>query len=154
MELVKQPLWYTVSIYDSLEVYNQDLSSFTEGQRKIFALSWYNAEVCNGGHDQFFSNSTGIVWKDALEGMNLIGATELFENFQKAIDKFGGVVPFGRQERMQLLDTLWEDENFDDISELDNFYYDHNDVLESLMMEYIKNNASEFVVDGDFDYYE
>lgn len=149
-----QPLWYTVSIYDSLEVYNQDLSSFTEGQRKIFALSWYNAEVCNGGHDQFFSNSTGIVWKDALEGMNLIGATELFENFQKAIDKFGGVVPFGRQERMQLLDTLWEDENFDDISELDNFYYDHNDVLESLMMEYIKNNASEFVVDGDFDYYE
>ena len=86
--------------------------------------------------------------------MNLIGATELFENFQKAIDKFGGVVPFGRQERMQLLDTLWEDENFDDISELDNFYYDHNDVLESLMMEYIKNNASEFVVDGDFDYYE
>ena len=51
-----QPLWYNVSIYDGIDVYNKDLEQFTDGQRKIFALNWYASEVSNGGHDQFFFN--------------------------------------------------------------------------------------------------
>ena len=30
-----QPLWYSVSIYDGLDVYEQDLKPFTDAQRKI-----------------------------------------------------------------------------------------------------------------------
>ena len=101
-----QPFWYNVSIYDGLEVYNEDLSGLTVAQRRFLALFWYDSEVCNGGHDQFFYNSTGIVWKDALEGMRMIGDNADADNFQKAIDLFGGSVPFDRDERNAVLDEI------------------------------------------------
>jgi hypothetical protein len=148
-----QPLWYNVNIYDGFEEYNRDLEAFTEGQRKILALLWYEAEVCNGGHDQFFFNSTGIVWKDAIEGMHMIGAKEIAANFQKAIDMFGGEVPFDRDERGDMLDELSEKEDFDDFEEIDSFYYE-NDELSALMYEYVKSHPAEFVVDGEYDYFE
>ena len=61
------PLWWSVSIYDGKEQYEKDLAPFTSSQRAIFAVQWYEAEVSNGGHDQFLCNSTGIVWEDALK---------------------------------------------------------------------------------------
>ena len=148
-----QPLWYNVSIYDGLDVYNRDLKPFTDAQRKMLALFWYDSEVCNGGHDQFFSNSTGIVWKDAYEAMRLIGANKYADNFQKAINMFGGEVPFDRDERNDVLDKLYEDENFDDFNEIDRFYY-NEDNINQLMNDYVKSHALEFVVKGDFFYEE
>ena len=62
-----EPFWYMVSIYDSLEVYHREAEPLSDAQRKLLALFWYDAEVCNGGHSQFFFNSTGIVWKDAID---------------------------------------------------------------------------------------
>lgn len=150
---VIQPLWYTVSIYDGLEVYNKDLQPFTKGQQRIFALNWYISEVCNGGHDQFFFNSTGRVWKDALECMRMIRADKKAYNFQLAIDMFGGSVPFDKEEHSDNLDELSENENFDGFEQIDTIYYE-DESMEKLMDEYVKNHPSEFVVDGEFDYYE
>lgn len=148
-----QPLWFNVSIYDGLEQYEKDLEQFTDGQRKIFALMWYDSEVCNGGHDQFLYNSTGVVWKDALECMKMIDAFELSDNFQKIIDLCGGHIPFDRSERNELMDKLYEDEEFDDtFDEVDSFYYEED--VNALMDEYVKEHAKDFVLDGEYDYYE
>ena len=73
---VIDPLWWSVSIYDSKEKYEKDLKPFSFHQRAVFALMWYMAEVNNGGHSQFYSNPTGIVWEDAMVGFELIGLTE------------------------------------------------------------------------------
>lgn len=147
-----QPLWYNVSIYDGLDVYNRDLEPFSDAQRKMLALLWYDSEVCNGGHDQFFSNSTGIVWKDAIECMRMIGAVKYAENFQKAIDMFGGAVPFNRDERNDVLDKLYEEDGFDDFNQIDMFYYEEEN-MNQLMNDYVKLHASDFVVKGDYLYY-
>lgn len=148
-----QPFWYNVSIYDGLEAYNNDLSGLTTAQRRFLALLWYDAEVCNGGHDQFFSNSTGIVWKDALEGMRMIGDDTDADNFQKAIDLFGGSIPFDRDERNKVLDTISERSDFDDFEEIDSSYF-AGDGFDKLMKEYILKHPSEFVVNGDYQYSE
>lgn len=148
-----QPLWYNVNIYDSIEEYNKDLEPFSDGQRKMLALLWYDSEVNNGGHDQFFSNSTGIVWKDAIECMKMIGAVEYAENFQKAIDMFGEAVPFDRNERNEILERLNEDKDFDDFEQNDSFYYEEG-MIYQLMNDYVKGHASDFVVNGDYLYYE
>ena len=147
------PFWESVSIYDGLDVYNRDLAEMTTAQRLFFALYWYDSEVCNGGHDQFFSNSTGIVWQDALEGMRMIGDDYDAENFQKAIDMFGGSVPFDRAERNEILDKLYEDESFDGFEEIDRTYY-RGDRVEKLMDEYVKKHPADFVLNGDFKYTE
>ena len=56
-----EPLWWTVDIYQGEKIYSDGLGQFTENQKFVFAIEWYFAEVNNGGHSQFFSNSTGIV---------------------------------------------------------------------------------------------
>lgn len=146
-----EPLWDNVSIYDGIDVYNKDLGRFTDSQRKIFALYWYDAEVKNGGHDQFFFNSTGIVWKDAYEGFKMIGAAQLADNFKKAIDMFGGEVPFDRSERQDALEELYENKDFDDFRKLDVFYYSFAEDLSELIDAYVKKHASEFVIKGTFE---
>lgn len=148
-----QPLWYTVSIYGTYDVYEQDLEAFSDAQRKLLALFWYDAEVCNGGHSQFFSNSTGIVWKDAIECMWMIGADKVAGNFQNAISLFGGSIPFDYEERNAALEKLYADEDFDCFNQIDKFYYDAEDVY-PLMNEYVKQHPSDFVVKGDYPYPE
>lgn len=147
------PFWYNVSIYDGLEVYNKDLSELTIAQRRFIALFWYDSEVCNGGHIQFFYNSTGIVWKDALDGMRMIGDDLDADNFQKAIDMFGGSIPYDQGERNKALDILCEKSDFDDFEEIDNDYYG-GDRFDKLMKEYILKHPAEFVVNGDYQYSE
>lgn len=152
MDLV-EPLWWSVSIYDSHERYEADLAPFTKSQRLVFAVMWYESEVCNGGHDQFFFNSTGIVWKDALEGFELIGAEKCAENLRKVIEKCGGDVPFDRSKRQEMLDKLTyvpEDDDYNDIfRENDSVFYECEDGLEELIMNYAKANAGEFVFSGE-----
>lgn len=143
-----EPLWWNVSIYDGIDVYNSDLNHFTDSQRKIFALYWYDSEVNNGGHYQFFSNSTGIVWKDVYEGLKMIGAPTLAYNLKKAIDAFGGEIPFDRVERQNLLEELYEDENFDQIDKFYLSFFKKN--ISEILNEFVKDNASEFVVNGTF----
>ena len=160
------PMWHEVSIYEGLDVYNRDLKPFSLGQRRIFAIYWYDAEVVNGGHDQFFSNSTGIVWKDALDGLKMVGADKLAENLQKAVDLFGGKVPFDRTGRCEILDKITSNPDYDEndedsekwldvFSDMDSVYYSENyyDELE-LIEVYVKNHPEEFVLNGEFEVYE
>lgn len=149
-----EPLWWSVSIYDGKEQYEKDLAPFTSSQRAIFAVQWYEAEVSNGGHDQFLCNSTGIVWEDALKGFELIGADKCAEILRDVIKKCGGSIPFEREEREELLDRITlnpddEDEPIDLFEENDSEYYDVNDELDALIMKYVKAHADDFVFIGD-----
>jgi len=69
----------------------------------------YFMEVNNGGHFQFFDNSTGIVWEDALNGLKEFGMEELADNFKKVVDLFGGNIPFDRELRWEAMDKMSED---------------------------------------------
>ena len=71
------PVWWAATIYDGEEKYNESLAPFSKEQRNVYTLLWYLAEVENGGHDQFYFNSTGIVWKDALIGSKVLGLSEV-----------------------------------------------------------------------------
>ena len=50
------------------------MNPFSLPQRYVFAIQWHIGEVNNGGHYQFYDNSTGIVWEDSLKGFEVIGA--------------------------------------------------------------------------------
>jgi hypothetical protein len=110
---VIDPLWWSVSIYDSKAKYEKDLAPFSFHQRSVFALMWYMAEVNNGGHAQFYSNPTGIVWEDAMKGFELIGLTEGMKIIEASAKRFGTKPGFDREERDHVLDSLNID--FDDL---------------------------------------
>ena len=98
-----EPMWSLVNIYGTHEEYLQSAEIFTQEQRCLLALQWYAAETDNGGHHQLFFNSTGIVWKDALEAFKLFGIDNLYNNLLEVIEFFGGVVSFDRKQRWDML---------------------------------------------------
>jgi len=143
IQKIISPLWFSVSIYDGEYKYNQDLKPFSLPQRYIFAIEWYIAEVNNGGHDQFYFNSTGIVWKDALKGFEEIKHTKAHNILKESIQRFDETPSMDRSARQNQLDK-----HNPDFSDLDSNFYMISDI-DNLIMKYIKENEKDFYFDGD-----
>ncbi len=147
IQRIIEPLWFAVNIYDSEEQYNSDLARFSLPQRYVFAAEWYIAEVDNGGHDQFFFNSTGIVWKDALECFKMVGLTECVDILTEAVNRMGGSPSLDREERWEEMDS-----NEPDFEDLDSRFYEFTDeAVYAAILEYVRNNRESFYFDGDIE---
>ncbi|WP_024466440.1 DMP19 family protein [Treponema pedis] len=147
------PMWWTVNIYGTYEEYLKSADGLTLEQRYLLAIQWYEAEVDNGGHHQFFSNSTGIVWKDALEGFKLFGIDDLYNNLLEVVEFFGGSISFDRDQRCDILsETEEKDEKafYDFLDTHDEFFY-ANDSFDDKLIDYIKNNPEKFVFIGSYE---
>uniref|UniRef100_Q0I3J6 DNA mimic protein DMP19 C-terminal domain-containing protein n=1 Tax=Histophilus somni (strain 129Pt) TaxID=205914 RepID=Q0I3J6_HISS1 len=147
---IVEPMWRTINIYDGYEKYLQSAKAFTLEQRYLLAITWYFVEVNNGGHHQFFYNSTGIVWEDALNGFKHFGMNEFAANFQKVIDYCGGTISFDREERCRMLEILEENEEefYKVLDEADDFVYEYEGEENELI--YIKNHPKKFVFEGKY----
>ncbi|ACA31081.1 DMP19 family protein [Histophilus somni] len=147
---IVEPMWETINIYDGYEKYLQSAKDFTLEQRYLLAINRYFVEVNNGGHHQFFYNSTGIVWEDALNGLKHFGMNEFAANFQKVIDYCGGTISFDREERCRMLEILEENEEefYKVLDEADDFVYEYEGEENELI--YIKNHPKKFVFEGKY----
>ncbi len=135
------PVWWTANIYDGEQKYIESLASFSRGQCLMLAVAWYIAEVNNGGHDQFYFNSTGIVWKDALDGFKELGVGEIVSIIEESASRLGGNPSLDRATRQQQLDEYAPD--FEDLD--DSFYAFEKTVdLDELMHQYILRNRGAF----------
>lgn len=139
------PLWSSVKTYEGEEIYSYSLKDFSTSQKYVCAICWYRAEVNNGGHDQFYFNSTGIVWEDALNGLDEIGLIDFKNILKESIQRMGGSPSKYWIERQKQLDEL--NPNFDD---LDKKFYDLEIItnVNSVILEYIKKNRESFYFDG------
>ena len=140
---IMAPVWWSVEIHDGETVYNNDLKQFSQGQRQLLGIEWYLAEVNNGGHDQFYLNSTGIVWEDALNGLRTIGAAEIASILKESVQRFGTPPSKDRTKRIQQLNQFKV--NF---GGLDERLYSAQKSIESKMLAYIKSHRSEFYYKG------
>lgn len=137
------PVWFTANIYGSYGDYEKSLARFSRSQRLVHAAEWYQAEVNNGGHDQFYSNSTGIVWEDAQTAFTEIGLPEVAEIIAESAKRMGGRPSFDREERNRVLDA--EQPNFDD---LDDRFYKLTDI-DSRIIDYIRKRPKDFLFSGE-----
>jgi hypothetical protein len=144
MEVIN-PVWWTANIYDGPVAYEESIKSFSPAQRFVHAMLWYRAEVNNGGHQQFYGNSTGIVWRDALEGFEAAAMPEVAAIVRESASRVGGSPSLVREERQKELET--KAPNFDD---LDDKYYECEKRLdvESTIMEYIRTRPQDFYFTG------
>jgi hypothetical protein len=138
------PLWWMVET-GSEKRYEETLAAFSENQRYVFALEWYASEVFNGGHDQFFTNSTGIVWKDAIKGLKKIGLKEYYVILNSAIQKLGGDPAPDQAKRLTQMEEHKANFNLND----DQFYaLDEKMPLEKLVIDFVKKNRKDFYFKG------
>jgi hypothetical protein len=123
-----EPYWKVVSIYDGSITFLEGFERLPEPVRHLYAARWCDQEVCNGGFRQFFSNSTGVLAPEAIEGYRKIGLTECADLVEAAVGKFGELYPRDRAARQAALRALelpgekrGQGDAFD---ELDNRYYE------------------------------
>jgi hypothetical protein len=142
---VIEPVWWTANIYDSLEDYEASLESFSHSQRLLFALHWYLSEVNNGGHEQFYFNSTGIVWPDALEAFRLVDVPEGAEILQQSASRIGGSPSRERDERQRQMEK-----HSPDFEDLDNRFYELQEKIDfnAKMLDFARAHSDAFHFDG------
>jgi len=94
------------------------------------------AEVNNGGFEQFFFNSAGDRTRETIEALSAIGAHHTASIVRRAAAKFpGGLPPEDRFARQRLLlDRVSPDS--DAFSEEDAAFLEHREDLEALVSKY------------------
>ncbi|WLD11288.1 DMP19 family protein [Planctellipticum variicoloris] len=92
--------------------------------RYCLAVFECDAEIANGGLAQYFVNSAGDHWRDALAGLEAMGATSQRRALQGAIELFGKAGPSTDRRRRQ--------------SQLSQLYQKRNDVFRPLEAEFDK----------------
>lgn len=63
----------------------QALDALSTGFRAVYSTWWVEAEVNNGGFNQYFWNSSGAFASDAVAGFDLIGLPRLARLMERAI---------------------------------------------------------------------
>ena len=82
-----------------------------------------------------------MVWKDALEGLAVIGAQEAASILKRVIERFGRDIPDDADERRKAMEEIAEGIFEED----DQAFYDMSDSIDELEKKYIQQNAHAFV---------
>jgi hypothetical protein len=111
----------------------------------LYAAHWCQSEVLNGGFHQFFSNTTGLLAPEALEGFRAIGAVEWAQILAEAMKHFGTPYPRDRGDREEILPMRQRRarEEWDPFCELDERFYEWADNWEDAANAYAGRAVAE-----------
>jgi len=104
-----KPIWDTVSIYDGGVVFLREFNKVTDKQKALFATHWAQSEIMNGGLGQFFSNRTGVLAPEAVNGFNSLGMPQCSEILKSAMKFFGDTYPRDRSTREEYFEKFYEE---------------------------------------------
>lgn len=124
--------------------YGEHIDKLSAPQKILFLNEQLENEINNGGFSQYFANSTGDFAHETIASLKSIRADKTADLLQQAINEFPKhLVPSNRNARNILLheisqksEPVW--------SELDDQFYNYDDDLMALNLEYIKKNKEFF----------
>lgn len=119
--------------------------ALTPGLRMVYATWWVEAEVNNGGYNQYFFNSTGQFADEALAGFRLLGLAEYAALMERAIRAYNAVRPRLEEARRQGTADAFSSTYADNpLPPLDDEFY-RLEGLTAARVRYIRQHAAEFV---------
>lgn len=119
--------------------------ALTDVEKHIYAIRDLDDEVVNGGFAQYYFNSSGDQWNDALSGLKIIGATKRSAILEATVAKFGPVPPSAdREERQAQLSKIVRKEEAP-FQEQDSSWYglEDEEPLEKLMFRYERTQTED-----------
>lgn len=102
--------------------------------RIIYTICWLQAEVDNGGHEQFFSNGGGEFDDETEADLRFIGADQFLKLFSEA-RRFYYSAPADRTERIP------------EVEPLDDAFYQQNKSPSDLIGEYVLSHLADYCAD-------
>lgn len=131
-------LQITDVVYDKEADFGYD--QLKEAEKTVFCIDGLLREMENGGFVQFFRQSAGNYTEDTLIALERIKARESYELLYKMQDYFPeGKVPADEDSRSEVFDSI-ESEFSDEITELDDFFYDTGENLVQLTLLYLQRS--------------
>jgi hypothetical protein len=118
------------------------------GQRALFAMWWADAEVLNGGFDQFLRNDTGALAADLVPAAKQVGSPEYEAVFRGLTRRFAhGHIPRDRSARIRALDRIPPAA----LDALDQryfaFQYQRSTAIAPILARYVRTFLNEFAAD-------
>ena len=146
---VIEPMWDDLQLDEDED--REFMAAITPGQRGFIAVDWLGKEVYNGGINQFFGNSTGVLAHEAREGFRMIGCQRYVEMLDEVFVLFpGGIVPKNREARETAVEAIPENKRESVFDAFDTAFYkmmDKTDPITLPAMRYIEEHPQEFFVD-------
>ncbi len=142
--LVVERLWDAASIDDGRAKLLEVLRLASPGQVALYAVWWTHSEVRNGAVRQYFHNDTGVLAPEAVEGLRRIGAVEVSDALQRAVDAFPGGYSSDTRERQARLEGD-DPAAFEAASQA---IFAAGQQLFALAAAYVRAHPSEFFRDG------
>lgn len=110
---------------------SEGLTQLSDVERQYWAVGCLSDEVYNGGFDQYFHNSSGATYSDAVDGLQAMGARTSLLLLQKAKQMIFGFreVPEESIARRTILDAAESDSLQLRLDELDKKFWTDPDEL-------------------------
>ena len=132
------------------EQYTLDkISKLTNGQQAVFSTWWLEAEVNNGGFNQFYFNSSGQFAEMAENGFMTIGA----QKFSQLTKRANKIYSENKERLAEFDDGTMESfsESYKDnpLNDLDTEFYNlyDSEKIGELRIKYIRENKNEFITE-------
>jgi uncharacterized protein DUF4375 len=105
-----EPFWEKVDIYRGPERFLRSFSRAPTEAGLLLAAHWCRSEVSNGGLHQFFTNPTGVLAPEALEGLTVLRLGRAARVLRDAMAFFGRRYPRVQAVRARKLARLQGDD--------------------------------------------
>lgn len=138
-------LWEHLAKNESAEGFD----SFTKEEKLYIAVVVFDGEVYNGGIEQFFSNSSGELYREVVEGLKTLNANNSLSLLKQAAKILFGEVdpPKDREQRWAAMRQYPEDDNAPkpdwafELDKIDTQYYEDPDNLSELLTNYAETTG-------------
>jgi hypothetical protein len=101
-----EKLWDQINIYDGPDIFLTSYAAAGQPAGLLYAATFAESEICNGGFKQQFSNSTGILSPEAVQGFQLIGMHQTAQILLTAMETLGHPFPRERKTRQEILTNV------------------------------------------------
>jgi hypothetical protein len=122
------------------------VTSLSKGFQMVYATSWVEGEVDNGGFNQYFWNPSGAFRIEALEGYKLIGATQHEQIMAEAIKVYAAIESKLKQQQEKGTLKAFSDSYKDNpLNKLDDQFYELKENVSALRVRFIREHPDLFV---------
>ncbi len=123
-----------------------NIKNLSEGMQYVWAIWWLEAEVNNGGFNQFFYNSSGQFAEEAYKGCLAIGANKTAEIVNSAVlTLFQEMDLYKKTKEAGTIEAFMDSYKDTKLGQFDDEFYKYEDDISGLLTKYIRNNLEMFV---------
>ena len=125
----------------------ETVMTWNKSRQAIFMIWMLEAEVNNGGYNQFYSNTSGQFYKYLPEALKLVGANKfakLTEKANKTFEKENEKITKHQDGTIEGFSKSYDDNPLNDF---DTEFYDlyKTENLQQIQIDFIRKNKKEFI---------